>query len=91
MLTYALGRGLQHYDMPVVRGIVSKAQREDYRFSRFVMGIVTSTPFQMRVKGPDGEGSPLARRASGRRRGTGPTVRLSQAGSFRPGSAVAGS
>ena len=48
-MTYALGRGLQYYDMPVVRDIVRKAERQDYRFSGIIMGIVTSTPFQMRV------------------------------------------
>jgi mono/diheme cytochrome c family protein len=50
LLTYALGRGLQHYDMPVVRGIIRDASEDDYRFSSIVLGIVESTPFQMRVK-----------------------------------------
>jgi hypothetical protein len=49
MLTYALGRGLGPHDMPVVRGIVSAAARDGYRFSSVVSGIVASTPFQMRV------------------------------------------
>jgi len=48
MLTYALGRPLEYYDMPVVRGIVQSASRNDYRFSSLVMGIVNSEPFQMR-------------------------------------------
>jgi hypothetical protein len=47
LLTYALGRGLTHHDMPAVRAIVEKAGERDYRFSRIVMGIVTSVPFQM--------------------------------------------
>jgi mono/diheme cytochrome c family protein len=51
LLTYALGRGLEHYDMPAVRGIVSAAGRDSYRFSSLVLGIVRSVPFQMRVKG----------------------------------------
>jgi hypothetical protein len=51
LMTYALGRGLQHYDMPVVRDIVRKAERQEYRFSAIMMGIVTSAPFQMRVVG----------------------------------------
>jgi len=51
LMTYALGRGLQHFDRPVVRDIVRKAERQDYRFSGIIMGIVTSTPFQMRVAG----------------------------------------
>jgi hypothetical protein len=48
LLTYALGRGLEHYDMPAVRGIVRSAARQDYRFSALVTAIVRSTPFQMR-------------------------------------------
>jgi mono/diheme cytochrome c family protein len=48
MLTYALGRGLEFYDMPVVRGIVRDAARNDYKFSSLITGIVKSTPFQMR-------------------------------------------
>ena len=50
MLTYALGRGLEAYDMPVVRRIVKKAAQSDYRLSSVVMGIVESAPFQMRTK-----------------------------------------
>jgi hypothetical protein len=48
LMTYALGRTVEYHDMPAVRQIVSKAAREDYRFSAIVMGIVRSTPFQMR-------------------------------------------
>jgi len=48
MLTYALGRGVEYYDMPAVRKIVRNAAAHDYRFSTLVMGIVNSTPFQMR-------------------------------------------
>jgi hypothetical protein len=47
LLTYGLGRGVEYYDMPVVRGIVRKAAAEDYRFSALVMGVVESQPFQM--------------------------------------------
>jgi len=46
LLTYALGRPLQYYDMPVVRAIVRKAAKQDYRFSALVLGIVESAPFQ---------------------------------------------
>ena len=52
LLTYGLGRGLDYYDMPVVRAIVRDAARSDYRFSAIVMGIVRSTPFQMRAAPP---------------------------------------
>jgi mono/diheme cytochrome c family protein len=50
MLTYALGRGLEPADMPVVRRIVRKAAQNDYRLSSVIMGIVESAPFQMRTK-----------------------------------------
>ena len=45
---YALGRGLEFYDAPTVRRIVRKAAGEDYRWSSIILGIVNSTPFQMR-------------------------------------------
>ena len=48
LLTYALGRGLDHHDGPAVRQIVRDATGNDYRFSSLVLGIVESTPFQMR-------------------------------------------
>jgi Protein of unknown function (DUF1592)/Protein of unknown function (DUF1588)/Protein of unknown function (DUF1587)/Protein of unknown function (DUF1585)/Protein of unknown function (DUF1595) len=50
MLTYALGRGLEPGDMPVVRRIEKKAAENDYKLSAIVMGIVESAPFQMRTK-----------------------------------------
>jgi hypothetical protein len=50
MLTYALGRGLEPSDMPVVRRIVKKTAQNDYRLSSIIMGIVESAPFQMRTK-----------------------------------------
>jgi hypothetical protein len=49
MLTYALGRGVEPSDMPVVRAIVARAARGGYRFEDIVMGIVESMPFQMRT------------------------------------------
>jgi mono/diheme cytochrome c family protein len=48
LLIYALGRGLEHYDMPVVRAIVHDAAKQDYKFSALVFNIVRSTPFQMK-------------------------------------------
>jgi hypothetical protein len=50
LLTYALGRGLDYYDMPAVRAIVRQASADNSRFSSLVLGIVKSVPFQMRVK-----------------------------------------
>jgi len=48
LLTYALGRGLEAYDMPAVRGVLRKATSSEYRWSAVILGIVNSTPFQMR-------------------------------------------
>jgi len=61
MLTYALGRGLENYDMPAVRAIVRDAGGRDYRFSALVLGIVNSVPFQMRARAAQ---EPSATRAS---------------------------
>jgi hypothetical protein len=55
LMIYALGRGVQYYDMPTVRAMVRDAARNDYRFSSIVLGIVKSTPFEMKMKGADGE------------------------------------
>jgi hypothetical protein len=48
LLMYALGRVVEHYDAPTVRAIVRQAGDEAYPFSSIVLGIVNSTPFQMR-------------------------------------------
>ena len=48
MLTYAIGRGLEHYDMPAVRTIVRDARATNYRFSSIVLGVARSVPFQMK-------------------------------------------
>ena len=45
LLTYALGRGLEHYDMPAVRRIVAAAAGDGYRFQTIVAGIADSYPF----------------------------------------------
>ncbi len=50
LLMYAAGRASHSYDMPAVRAITHDAARNDYRFSSIVLGIVSSKPFQMRVK-----------------------------------------
>ena len=50
LLTYALGRGVEYQDMPVVRAIVRDAARNNYRFSTLIEGIVNSEPFQMNRK-----------------------------------------
>ncbi len=55
LLIYALGRGLDTYDMPVVRRIVSEAAKNNYKMSSIILGIVESKPFEMRVKVSEGE------------------------------------
>jgi hypothetical protein len=50
LMTYGLGRGLTHSDMPVVRSIVREAAGRNYRFSAIVLGIIRSAPFQMRIR-----------------------------------------
>ena len=51
LLTYALGRGTEYYDMPSVRKIARDSASADYRWSALILGIVKSTPFQMRRAG----------------------------------------
>jgi hypothetical protein len=50
MLIYALGRGTEHYDMPLVRQIVKSAALKNYKFSSIVLAVVKSDPFQMNQK-----------------------------------------
>jgi len=51
LMTYALGRRVEYYDMPGVRKIVRDAARNNYRISSVVMGIVNDPAFRMRVSG----------------------------------------
>jgi hypothetical protein len=50
MLTYALGRGLEPADMPIVRSIVRRAAQNEYRLSAIVTAVVESHVFQMRTR-----------------------------------------
>jgi len=59
LLTYALGRGLEYYDMPAVRTIDREGAKNGNRFSSIILGIVNSTPFQMRRA--EGDTSVIAR------------------------------
>jgi hypothetical protein len=45
-MTYALGRGIEYFDMPTVRKIVKDAKRDNYKFSSIVMGIIAAPAFQ---------------------------------------------
>jgi hypothetical protein len=49
LMTYALGRPLEYYDMPTVRAIVDEVEAADYHFQAIVRGIVKSAPFTMRT------------------------------------------
>ena len=49
MLTFALGRGLEIYDKPVINQICKKLEEENYKFSELVLAIVKSLPFQRRA------------------------------------------
>ena len=51
LLTYAIGRGLEHYDTPAVRGVVRAAAADDYRWSSTILALVKSAPFRMRRTG----------------------------------------
>jgi len=50
LMTYALGRGVEPSDMPVVRSIVKKSAPNNYRLESIVQSIVESAPFQMRTR-----------------------------------------
>ena len=47
-MTYALGRGVDYRDAPVMRAVMREAARDDYRLSSIITAIAKSTPFQMR-------------------------------------------
>jgi hypothetical protein len=49
LMVYALGRGLEATDAPAVRKIKRDATKENYKFDALIQGIVTSTPFTMRM------------------------------------------
>ena len=48
LLTYALGRGLEYYDMPTLRAIIREAEPKQYRLKDIIAAITASSPFQMR-------------------------------------------
>jgi len=64
LLTYALGRTVEYYDMPVVRSIVHDAARSNYSFASLVAGVATSAPFRMRSL-PDTSGGETVAADSG--------------------------
>ena len=64
MMIYALGRGLEPVDMPVVRSVVRNAAAQNYAMQSIVLGIVQSAPFQMRTKLTDTGAGTTERRPS---------------------------
>jgi hypothetical protein len=50
LMIYALGRGVDYYDMPALRSIVRDSAKQNYKFSSLILGIVSSNPFQKRMK-----------------------------------------
>ena len=48
LLTYAVGRGVEHYDAPAVRAITRAAAGDGYRLTTLILGVVESPPFRMR-------------------------------------------
>ncbi|MEJ0035852.1 MAG: DUF1592 domain-containing protein [Gammaproteobacteria bacterium] len=55
LLTYALGRRIEYFDQPAIREVVRNADRQNDRFSAFVLGIVASEPFQFKAKATPNE------------------------------------
>jgi len=53
LMVYALGRGLNAHDMPAIRRIVRDARSDQFRFSRLILGVVTSEPFRFRAEPRD--------------------------------------
>jgi hypothetical protein len=62
-MTYSLGRGVEYYDRPAIRGIVRNAAPTDYRWSSLILELIDSVPFRMRMMhAPEAE--PLNNRSS---------------------------
>jgi hypothetical protein len=62
LMTYALGRRLEYYDMPAVRAIIREARKHNYRFSSFITGVACSAAFRM--SSAPAQAAPAAARAS---------------------------
>jgi hypothetical protein len=64
LMTYALGRGVEYYDMPAVRAIVAASAKDDYRLSALVAAVTASDQFRVSTKTPPVAGGPAATVAS---------------------------
>jgi hypothetical protein len=67
LMVYALGRTVEHYDMPIVRSVARRAEANGYRFEEIVLGVVESAAFRMKSLPADEEESlSLAEESSAR-------------------------
>jgi hypothetical protein len=64
LMTYALGRRVEAYDMPALRAIVRSAETQNYSIQAFVAGVARSAAFQMSRSGPVETAQGLPRRSS---------------------------
>ena len=64
LLTYALGRGAEYYDMRSIRSIVRDAAADNYRLTSIVSGIVKSEPFQMNIRAAESAGQTASARGT---------------------------
>jgi hypothetical protein len=67
LMMYAVGRELEHFDMPQVRKVVRDAKAQDYRFSALVLGLVNSDAFRMQAVRHDAESAQASLGAAGSR------------------------
>jgi hypothetical protein len=66
LLLYAVGRGLEYTDEPIVRRIVGRAARDQYQFSSIIAGIAMSDPFRLKMKPAAPADSPAGKTVGGR-------------------------
>jgi hypothetical protein len=60
LLTYALGRGPEYYDVEAIDRIVDRLKQDDGKFSAVVMGVIESAPFQRQRRGNPSDEKPPA-------------------------------
>jgi mono/diheme cytochrome c family protein len=80
LLTYAMGRGTEYYDVDTIDGIVNRLTANGGRFSAMLMGIIESAPFQkMRLQATATVGSPMQARESVSETSNSPPARSKEA------------
>jgi hypothetical protein len=60
LLAYALGRRAEYFDQPLIRAIARNAEKDDYRMSSFILGVVKSDAFRMKRAEPVTETAAVA-------------------------------